>query len=290
MEGVLAACFEYFDVRTLARRRTGHRTRHWVFSASAPRVTPANPLHRQPGPPPHPVQRHRLDRVLRAGRREAAARERTKQKCLRRGDHVPINLHTGHQNVLCRIQDPDARSPFNNPAFRNVVKRSRSTSWNDLPTMDERAISTRSTGRVNRCWLTLNDSRSKRRARLRTTAPPSLPLVMTPRRVPLSAAAGSQFATRHPCANLWPEPRSRAKSRPCLIRAARPNRDSAFIGQPFTPASGVSGPPGVDSARFLCRSCSNSGSGTRAAVSGVFSMVDIVASYKTLLTRKVVSE
>jgi len=47
----------------------------------------------------------------------------------------------------------------------------------------------------------------------------------------------------------------------------------------FIPASGVCGPRGGGWPAWLCRSCSNCGSGSRAAVCGESSTVDIVSSY-----------
>jgi hypothetical protein len=88
--------------------------------------------------------------------------------------------------------------------------------------MEGRATSTRSTGPPNSARCSRNDSRSNLFTRLRTTAPPILAPATTPSRVADPAGKRNQLATRHPHASRPPCSRTRAKSRPCLIRIARP--------------------------------------------------------------------
>lgn len=112
---------------------------------------------------------------------------------------------------------------LNSPALRNVVKTSFSTSANGLPTIEARATNTRSIGCKKSCWCTRKASRSSRRARLRMMALPSLPLVTTPSREIASGGSLRQLAIRQPQTSRWPSWRTREKSRPCLMRIARPN-------------------------------------------------------------------
>jgi hypothetical protein len=79
-------------------------------------------------------------------------------------------------------------------------------------------------GRTNSNWWRRKLSRNSRRARLRTTAPPIRAEVTTPNRDEDGEGNGRQLAIKQPTITREPSCRSRAKSRPYLMRALRPNR------------------------------------------------------------------
>lgn len=171
--------------------------------ASTPGMTPANSLQGQPTPAQRAVSPNGIERVFGASRRKAAPGQRPKNKAGRGGKHHLMATDQYYQDVLRQVQTP-ALLHFNSLALRSNVKKSRSTWTKPLPTMDARATSTRLTGaeRSCRCWRKL--SRNKRRARLRTTAFPSFPLVITPNREPAPAGKRSQFPSRQPLARRSP--------------------------------------------------------------------------------------
>lgn len=110
---------------------------------------------------------------------------------------------------------------FNRPARFSAVKKSFSTSANLFPAMELRATKINSTGCDNSFWCNRKLSRSNRRARVRSTAPPILRLVTTPSFGVAPSGNLFQFAIRQPCANRSPCCRNRAKSRFCPSRRAR---------------------------------------------------------------------
>ena len=251
--------------------------------AAAPRMTPPNALYRQPASGQRAVAAQGVKRVFRTARREAAPPQRPEQDRLRRRNHPAINAHAENQDVLSHVHAFRSPTGFNNLAFRSVVKKSRSTWANPFPAMDGHPTSTRSTGPANSCWCRRNDSRMSRRARLRTTAPPIRPLVITPRRDAALTGNRCQFAIRQPRTSRSPARRTRAKSRPCLMRAARPNGQRcgvlATMRRPAIRALNACDRPGGDWPKCRARSCSSCGPESRAAVSAGPSMVDIVVSY-----------
>jgi len=161
---------------------------------------------------------HSLGGVNGTGRMKSATAERPKQRVQNGRDHALVNPQHAHRNALSNVH-----SVFNSSARRSAVTKSPSTAANSFSTMDCRATSTMSTGRPMRCWFRRNVSRSKRRARVRTTAPPIFLLVITPTRV-CSPNASTQFKTRHPTASRRPSLRARSKSRPSRKRRSRGNR------------------------------------------------------------------
>jgi hypothetical protein len=215
-------------------RASGFRlpVRDRILTASAPGMAAAYPTHRQPAPVRRPVHAQGVQRVFGAARREAAAPQRPEKECLGRRQHPTIEAHAGHQNMLNRIHSGLLAAHFNNLALRRVVKKSRSTWAKPLPTIDGRATRTKSTGTAKSCWCRRKLSRSSRRARLRTTAPPIRPAVITPRREDVSVGNRCQLAIRHPTTSRSPLWRTRRKSRPCLMRAARANRRRGGAGLP----------------------------------------------------------
>ena len=113
---------------------------------------------------------------------------------------------------------------FNRPARRSVVRKSFSTSANFFPAIEFRATRTSSTGCANSFWCCRKLSRNKRRARLRTTAPPIRRLVTTPNRGAAPSGKECQLAIRQPSVSRCPCCRTRKKSRCCRRRAGRPSR------------------------------------------------------------------
>lgn len=113
---------------------------------------------------------------------------------------------------------------FNRFARCNAVRKSFSTSAKFFPAMELRATSTSSTGRAKSCWCCRKLSRSNRRARLRTTAPPIWRLVTTPNRGAAPSGKAFQLAIRHPKASRCPSRRTRTKSRGCWSRAVQRSR------------------------------------------------------------------
>jgi hypothetical protein len=254
--------------------------RHRVVPAPSPGMASPNPFQRQPTPTQRAVTPNGLQRVGRTTRRKPAVTGRANQKDFRGRKHTAIQPDAERQYILSRIHD--LLSFLSKPALRNVVKKSRSTSVNVLPAIDGRATSTSSTACSKSCWCSRKLSRINRRARFRTTAPPIRPAVITPSRELAPSGSRRQLAIRQPFTNRLPFRRTRAKSRPCLSRAARPNPSPSGVPPPMPlalrPASNASARSGAGCAGSLARSCSNCGSGIHAAVCGEFSTVDIVAS------------
>ena len=68
-----------FEIRN---PESGILSRHRVVSAAAPRMTTANPLHRQPPARHRALRADRVHRILRARRRETAAAGGAEEKNL----------------------------------------------------------------------------------------------------------------------------------------------------------------------------------------------------------------
>ena len=194
--------------------------RHRVVSATTPWMTAANALQREPAAGNGAVKLNRLQPVLGATRRIAASRGRSEQSGLDRRQRAAIHLHREHQDVLRRVHS----DTFSNLARRMAARKSRSTSGSFIPTIDDRATRTTRTGSRKSCWCSRKVSRNKRRARLRTTAGPSLRPVTTPSRDWQPGARGVQLAIKQPLTRRCPCCRISAKSRCCFSRMARGNR------------------------------------------------------------------
>ena len=145
------------------------------------------------------MNRQRFHSIMRASRRESTATGRTKKHTEHRRKRFLINANSGNQDVLSQIH-----FCFKSPALRNASRKSFSTAAKVFPAIDWRATRTRSTGRSKSCWCNRKLSRSNRRARARSTAPPIFRLVITPIRVSEPTGSGSQFAIKQPHANRCP--------------------------------------------------------------------------------------
>lgn len=223
------------------------------------------------------MPRDGLEGILGARWVKAAMPGWADQKNLGGREHALIHAHSKNYRMLDGIH----LGPFNNPALRNVVKKSRSTSANRFPAIEGRATRTKSTGEPSSDRCNRKLSRNSRRARLRATAAPTFLEVITPSRESAFATSRRQLAMRHPVTMRSPSRRTRANSRACLSRVARPNPRPRGVPAPircFKPASNACVPRGADCAEPRGRSCSNCGSRNRVAACGESSTVDIVAS------------
>lgn len=144
------------------RRRGRQQFRwHWIVAAIAPRMTPANPFHAQPGSGGCPVGLDGINGIFRATRREPALTKGAEQKGLGRRQGPPVGPHREQQKMLDRIHNSRGpadgsafwprRSPCSRPPRRSVVRKSRSTSARFLPAIDARATRTRSSGWARSC-------------------------------------------------------------------------------------------------------------------------------------------
>jgi len=138
--------------------------------------------------------------------------------------------------------------------------KSRSTDAKSFPTIDGRATKMRSTGPIKSNWWSRKDSRRSRRARLRITALPTLPPATMPSLDVEPVGNLSQLATKHPETMRPPCSRKRRKSRPCLIRIARPKPrrwDGAGIEsnrrQALAPRAAAAGDGGSTTLGFVAR-------------------------------------
>ena len=165
-----------------------------------------------------PCAGHRVHRVLRTTRREPAATGRAKEENLRRRNQQAIHPHGQDQDMLEQIHQF-----FNRPARFKAAKKSFSTSANLLPAIELRATNTSSTG-ANSCWCSRKLSRSNRRARLRSIAPPIFLLVTTPSFEVAPSGKRFQLAIKQPSASRCPCARMRENARFCASRESRPRR------------------------------------------------------------------
>ena len=250
--------------------------------AITPGMAAANPSGRQPAAGQRALRTNGVHRVLRTTWGKTAAAVRPEQKNKRRRNRPAIYADGKYQNRLGRIH-----RGFSKPARCNVVKKSLSTSSNLFPAIEFRATSTNSTGWAKSFWCRRKLSRSNRRARLRTTAPPIFRLVTTPNRGVAPSGNACQLAMRQPSASRCPCCRTRAKSRCCWSRAARRSRsrpaagvrrlasgDEAGMNTRIKRASDACVPRGGGCAEWHARSWWNCGREIRAAVCAGFLMAD----------------
>src|SRR5579862_7053750 len=94
----------------------------------------ADAFEAQPGATQRSVPLDGFQSVGGATRRKAALTHRAEQKSFRWRNNQTIQPHSKNQDVLCHIHVP--LSPFNNPAFRRLVKKSFSTSLKHLPAIE----------------------------------------------------------------------------------------------------------------------------------------------------------
>ena len=238
------------------------------MAAFAPGMALADAFRCEPQAPAQTMTANRFSGVNRTGGMKPAAAKRARQRVQDRRQHALVNPQRAYRDTLSNVH-----SVFNNSARRNAVTKSPSTAAKSFSTIDCRATSTMSIGRAIRCWFNRNASRNKRRARVRTTAPPIFLLVITPTRV---FSASTQFRTRHPTASRRPCTRARSKSRPFCKRRSRGSRKGrpAALMIRCRPESGVCGQHAGGSSKSRARSWLSSGCGTRAGVCDESSMVD----------------
>ena len=119
-----------------------------VRTAGTPRVAPPNAPQGQPATCQGAMPFDGLQGIGRATRRKPALDLRSEYEQLRWRDYPAVKPHAKDQNVLGCVHF----TFFNKPAFRSVVKRSRSTVPNPLSVMEARATRTSSTGWASSCW------------------------------------------------------------------------------------------------------------------------------------------
>lgn len=193
--------------------------------AAAPRMAAHQPTRRQPHPAQHAVGLDGLDCEDRARGRVAADALRT-ERCQQRRKGPLIQANDAHGDVLQRIH----ALSFIKPASRNAAKNSVCTAAKVFPTKLVRTTTIMSAGRCRQCWFSRKDSRNKRRQRLRTTAGPSLRVVINPKRGSDCGGSSIQFKTKPARASRCPCCFNRAKSRRCRTRAELGNVNCAGIG------------------------------------------------------------
>jgi hypothetical protein len=130
-------------------------------------------------------------------------------------------------------------------ARHSAWNKSRDTYEKGRPTIEWRATRTMSAGFVMKCCFKRKASRISRRARFRTTAPPSFRLVIMPTRDSEPEIDGPQFRTRHPHEIRPPSILSLPKTRPSRRRFERGNwnrtTDSAMEAVAFRPRAAKPG-------------------------------------------------
>lgn len=181
---------------------------------------------------------HCFKRILGTRRFKPTATQRSKQHGLRGRKNELIRPCGQYQEVLGDIHEVGARS---RPAImarstwrRISIPSRRFTDW--------RATSTTSHGGAMRDCRWRNASRNCRRARERTTAPPSLRLVTTPKREGPASGRVRQLRTTHPRTSRSPTSRVRRNSPGRCIRIDRDSRsrwDWGFIDGRATAYTGV---------------------------------------------------
>src|SRR5437016_3821819 len=140
---VMRAC----DLATLGRHR--------IETARMPRVATAETFHRQPAAVQHAESLDRLQRVIRAGRVEAARRTE------KRADDPLVEAN----------QECDDGAHCSVTFFHSAARLARSSEPGAARACG-RALTTRSRAGIS-CWCRRKDSRTMRRMRLRSTAPPA---------------------------------------------------------------------------------------------------------------------
>ena len=177
-----------------AGRRAG-RTRHRVTSAATPRMTAPQSFHTQPNSASRPVLRHRLDHVARARRLEAAPAPLTAKPDEKGRDRPLIQFHqrTNHQRGprYRRNPKPDTHAlavherssaTVKKPLFTAKPRHSSRRLPKSANAAPRRATITMCNPAANCGRCTRKISLKRRRARLRSTALPTLREVITPPR------------------------------------------------------------------------------------------------------------
>ena len=169
-----------------------------VIAAWVPGMAAGDPSSSHPAPLEQTVFLDRLLGVVRAGGLEPAGSAAARQR----------------RSVEPDQSDPDALQPADPPSAPPLtrVRRNAPTieSWSAV-TIDGRAMMRTSQPGWNEGAITLSASRSRRRTRLRTTAPPRFRPVDSPKRV-VSRSVRRNRAVRRGWDRLVPPPWNAAKS------------------------------------------------------------------------------
>jgi hypothetical protein len=121
----------------LGRSGGGHR----VVPASTPRMTSPQPAEHQPTPPQGAVTANRFQSILGTRGSEATPTQGTENRLLYRGQDPAVQSDDPQKDKLDRVHNGR-----NSRAFLMAARKSRSTSDKPLPTIEDRATKTVSTG------------------------------------------------------------------------------------------------------------------------------------------------
>jgi hypothetical protein len=168
-----------FTDKTLGRVQPVVRMRHGIVALSTPGMATAKTAHSQPRTAKKSVSLERFEKVSRTGRLKAASGARSTQKRQhgRNEQLITANQKTHEQDHQgARIEARSARC--NHSSFRARY---------DARAAAGRATTTNQTPSRNRPCCVRTTSRSRRRTRFRTTAPPILFEVTKPTRNELSS-------------------------------------------------------------------------------------------------------
>lgn len=147
-------------------------------------------------------------------------------------------MHQDHEETS-HVQAEAEVGDLQRPDSSMQRRRSRHTAWKSLDAKDGRATSTTATGPGTSCCCRRYASRIRRRARLRTTEPPTLRLVTMPRRLVSPSGSRRQFTIRHPQTRRVPSVRVLANSRDPCSRCRRPSRSRGRVGDTGTGQTAV---------------------------------------------------
>ncbi len=193
------------------------------MSTSPPGMAAGDPLGAEPCAPYGAMSADGLQRILRATRIEATAAPHPTQSVQERPQRPPVTVDEEDQERFHaergKIESLRARS---NHSSRNSAKVALAAA--DLATV----MTSQPGSMTGRCRRQI--SLSRRRVRLRMTAPPTRRDVISPNRV--SPWVGSSLMLRRrylPCTVL-PSSRTSANSRPRRTRAARGKRSRLGFG------------------------------------------------------------
>lgn len=220
------------------------RTRHRVTAAATPRMTAPQSFHTQPNSANRPVLRHRLDHVARTSRLESAPAPRTAEPDQQRRERPLIQFHqdTNHQRGpgCLRSHEPDTHAPaahvrssamVKKPLFAARPRHSSRRLPKSANAAPRRATITMCKPAANCGRCTRKISLKRRRARLRSTALPTLREVITPPRGKPPAGSTQPPIDKYSPARETPFSRTRRNSaRPCSLAGI--GRESAAMQPP----------------------------------------------------------
>jgi len=206
-----------------------------IVAGRAPRITPANANHAEPRTAEKTVRLDGFRKIRRTTRLETAASARPRDPVQHRRKRAFVNaLEQADENLH------GVKSRRIAPRHASCEHSSASTA-NDAFAADDFATTTSHTPGISHGRIARKTSRSRRRTRLRITAPPTRLLVIMPTRPSASPQPLSTPRTSIlPCTG-FPSFRTRANSAVRMSRAAFGNRRRGFRppGPPVVASSGT---------------------------------------------------